>query len=175
MKITRKQLKAIIAEEHAIVYGTKKGAAKKTRKLTPKQRRIVEAKKRKAILAEVQRNYACNEVLEEGLPKFLKQLGGMFSKGLEQAVKIKDATTEEWRKLGEKIDAEEADMKAFEDEMKQDLASLKQDIENAVKKYSSFKNIIDKIEGDDDAKAEKTKQLYAAGIQLVKSELAAMA
>jgi len=174
MKITRKQLKQIIAEEHAIVYGTKKPSSRKTRKLSPKQRRIVEAKKKKAILAEVQRNYACDEVLEEGIGKFLKQLGGMFSKGMEQAVKIKDATAEEWRKLGEKIDAEEADMKAFEDEMKQDLQGLKQDIENAVKKYASFKKIIDKLEGDDDAKEEKTKQLYAAGIQLVKSQLAAM-
>ena len=174
MKITKKQLKKIIAEEHAIVYGTKKPLARKTRKLSAKQRRIVEAKKKKAILAEVKRNYACDEVLEEGIGKFLKQIGGMFAKGMEQAGKIKDATTEEWRKLGEKIDAEEADMKAFEDEMKQDLVDLKQDIENAVKKYASFKTIVDKIEGDDKAKEEKTKQLYAAGIQLVKAQLAAM-
>ena len=48
MKITKGQLKRIIAEEYAVVYGTK-------RKLTSRQRKIVETKKKRAVLAEAMR------------------------------------------------------------------------------------------------------------------------
>jgi len=172
MKITKRQLKRIIAEEHAIVYGTKKPARKRTRKLTAKQRRIVEAKKRKAILAEARRNYACDQVLEEGLGKFLKQIGGMFSKGMEQATKIKDATVTAWNDLGEKIDADENAMEAFRDEMKSDLGDIQKNITNTIKGYSSFKKIVDEL--PEEEREDKTKELYAAALALFKSELAAL-
>lgn len=172
MKITKKQLKRIIAEEHAIVYGTKKPARRRTRKLTAKQRRIVEAKKRKAILAEARRNYACDEVLEEGLGKFLKQMGGMFTKGLEQASKIKDATVDAWKDLGDKIDADEKAMQDFRDEMKTDLGDIQKSITDTIKGYTSFKKIVDDL--PDEEKDDKTKELYAAALALFKSELAAL-
>ena len=172
MKITKKQLKRIIAEEHAIVYGTKKPARKRTRKLTARQRRIVEAKKRKAILAEARRNYACDQVLEEGLGKFLKQIGGMFSKGMEQASKIKDATVDAWNELGDKIDADEQAMEAFREEMKTDLGDMQKNITDTIKRYTSFKKIVDDL--PEDEKDEKTKELYAAALALFKSELAAL-
>lgn len=172
MKITKKQLKRIIAEEYSIVYGTKKPARKRTRKLTAKQRRIVEAKKRKAIIAEARRNYACDQVLEEGLGKFLKQMGGMFSKGLEQASKIKDATVTAWNDLGEKLDADENKMEAFKEEMISDLGDIQKNITRTIKGYSSFKDIVDGL--PDEEKEEKTKELYAAALALFKSHLAAL-
>ena len=48
MKITKGQLKRIIAEEHQVVFGKKPASRKRTRRLTAKQRRIVEAKKKQA-------------------------------------------------------------------------------------------------------------------------------
>jgi len=171
MKITKGQLKRIIAEEYAVVYGAKKPAAKRTRRLTPKQRQIVEAKKKKAILAEVKRNYACDQVLEEGLPKFLKQLGGMFSKGMEQASKIKNAMAEEWNELGEKIDADEKAMEAFKAEIKDGVSTIKDDIERSVRGYKTFKDIVDNL--PEEEKEQKTQELYAAALALFKSAIAA--
>ena len=172
MKITKRELKRIIAEEHALVYGTKKPSRKRTRKLTPKQRRIVEAKKKKAILAEVRRNYACDQVIEEGIGKFLKQMGGMFSKGLEQAAKVKDATVTAWNELGDKIDADEEAMEAFREEIKSDMPDMQKQLTSLIKGYSSFKKIVDDL--PEKEKDEKTKELFAAALALYRAELAAL-
>ena len=172
MKITKKQLKRIISEEHALVYGTKKSSRKKTRKLTSRQRRIVEARKKRAILREAQRNYACNQVIEEGFGKFLKQVGGMFSKGMEQAGKIKNQTVDAWNELGEKIEADEKNMNAFREEMKEDIKGLQDGMMKTIKNYASFKKITDEL--PEESKEEKTKELFAAAIAVMKAELAAM-
>jgi len=172
MKITKKQLKRIIAEEHAVVYGKTKPSRRRTRKLTSKQRRIVEARKKRAILKEAQRNYACNQVIEEGFGKFLKQVGGMFSKGVEQAAKIKDNTVAAWKDLGDKIDADEKKMNDFREEMKADISDFQAQLQKAIQGYKSFAAITDEL--PEDKKEEKTKELFAAAIALMKAELAAM-
>jgi hypothetical protein len=173
MKITKGQLKRIIAEEHALVYGTRKPARKKTRRLTTKQRRIVEAKKKRAILAEVRRNYACDAVLEEGLGKFLSQLGGMFTQGFEKVKAVRKEVGDAWTDLGTKFDADEKLMTAFTTELKDDLKDISGQLQNQMKKYNSFKAIVDGLKGTPEEIDAKTKEVFAAGLALLKTSVAA--
>ena len=62
MKITKGQLKRIIAEEYAVVYGTKRRP--QGRRRTTKKQRMNEAKRE--LVLEIQSRAISNELLEEG-------------------------------------------------------------------------------------------------------------
>ena len=171
MKITKGQLKRIIAEEHALVYGTKTRARKKTRRLSAKQRRIIEAKKKRAILAEVRMHYNCDQVMEEGLGSFLKKLGGFAAKGAEKAKSVVSDTMQAWNEVSDQVDLENDKKEAL-------IAAIKQDAERENKRFKKtiedsqpFKDAVASFP-DDDKKDEKTKQLFAAAFQALKSIIA---
>ena len=65
MKITKGKLKRIIAEEHAVVYGTKRRTRRPVgRRKTAKKRFVNEAKRE--LVLEIQSRALSNELLEEG-------------------------------------------------------------------------------------------------------------
>jgi len=68
MKITKGQLKRIIAEEHALVYGTKRRP--QGRRKTTKKQRLSEAKRE--LISEIQTRATVNELMAEGF------FGNMF-------------------------------------------------------------------------------------------------
>ena len=68
MKITKGKLKQIIAEEHAIVYGTNRRP--QGRRRTTKKQRMNEA--RRELVLEIQSRAISNELLEEGFFDALK-------------------------------------------------------------------------------------------------------
>ena len=76
MKITKGQLKRIIAEEHAVVYGTKRRGAVKGKSRKTKQVRLNEAKRQ--LIAEAQARVMTAELLEEG---FFDSIKSMFQTG----------------------------------------------------------------------------------------------
>jgi hypothetical protein len=168
MKITKGQLKRIIAEEHALVYGTRKPARKRTRRLTAKQRRIVEAKKKRAILAEVRMHYSCDQVLEEGLGSFLKKLGGFAMQGAKKAKSAYDDTMSAWDEISDQVDLEEKKKEALLKAIKADAVKLNSQLGDALKASPEFKDAVDSFK-DDKNKDEKTQQLFAVAYQAVKS------
>ena len=167
MKITKGQLKRIIAEEYAVVYGTK-------RKLTSRQRKIVETKKKRAVLAEAMRNYTANEVLEEGLGSFLKKIGGMLGKASKAAAETYTAAQGAWQEVSDKIDLEDGQKEAFEKAVKNKSLDANKALKDIIIDMPEYKAIVDSFgEGDEDTKAKMAKQreLFAAAISLLSSSV----
>ena len=77
MKITRKQLKRIIAEEHAVVYGTKPKRNVRRRKPIGKKktRKQYLSEARRELIREQRAIAFSNQVIEEGFGSFLKGIG----------------------------------------------------------------------------------------------------
>lgn len=171
MKITKRQLKRIIAEEHALVYGTKNRTRKKTRRLTTKQRRIVEAKKKRAILAEVRLQYNCDQVMEEGFGSFLKKLGGFAAKGAQKAKSVVDDTMNAWDEVSDQVDLEEEKREALIAAIKADAEKANKQFKGGIESLPEFKAAVASLK-DDENKDEKTKQLFAIAFQTIKSIIA---
>lgn len=86
MKITRKQLKRIIAEEHAVVYGQKKRTTRKPqgRRKTSKKVYMNEAKRE--MINEIQARALSNQILEEGiLNEFFGKMGRLAKAAFKTA------------------------------------------------------------------------------------------
>ena len=76
MKITKGQLKRIIAEEHAVVYGKKRRGTVKGKAKKSKQVRLNEAKRQ--LIVEAQARVMTGELLEEG---FFDSIKSIFQTG----------------------------------------------------------------------------------------------
>ena len=97
MKITRKQLKRIIAEEHAVVYGTKPKRTVRRRKPVgrKKTRKQYLSEARQELLREQRAIAFSNQVIEEGFGSFMsgiakgigKIAGGASEKAFGQMTK----------------------------------------------------------------------------------------
>ena len=166
MKITKRQLRKIIAEEYTAVYGSRKPA----KKSTSRQRKIVEAKKKRAILAEARRNYNQDQVLEEGLGSFLKKLGGMFGKAMKQATTVYGTVQGAWKEVSDNIDLKEDQRKEFEEAIKRDAIELGKEFTTHVQRMPEFKKIADSFSEED--KDKKQKELFAAALSLFKATVA---
>ena len=166
MKITKRQIRKIIAEEYTAVYGSRKPA----KKPTSRQRKIVEAKKKRAILAEARRNYNQDQVLEEGLGSFLKKLGGMFGKAMKQATTTYNTVQGAWKEVSDNIDLKEDQRKEFEEAIKRDAIDLGKEFTSHVKRMPEFKKIADSFSEED--KDKKQKELFAAALSLFKATVA---
>jgi methionyl-tRNA synthetase len=168
MRITKGQLKRIVAEEHAIVYGTKRPASKITRKLTASQRRIIEAKKQRAILTEAKLNYAMNGVIEEGLGSFLKKLGGMAMKGAQKVTQAVSDTKAAWDEVSKEVEIEEKAKADVEKAIKDEAGKLNKEVMEKIKNLAAVKQALEPIKDD----KEKVQKVYAAAMALVKGMLA---
>ena len=112
MKITKGQLKRIIAEEHAVVYGRRKPTASRR---VAKKRRLSEAKRE--LVIEMQSRAIANELLEEGFFDSIKAglkaaagiggkaAGAAMKKAGEAAQSVKDGVGELAAAAGEQIEA----------------------------------------------------------------------
>ena len=85
MKITKGQLKRIIAEEHAVVYGTKTKTRRPVgRRKTSKKQYVNEAKRE--LINEIQARAITNQLLEEGiLNEFFGKMGRMAKAAFKTA------------------------------------------------------------------------------------------
>ena len=168
MKITKGQLKRIIAEEHQVVFGKKPASRKRTRRLTAKQRRIVEAKKKQAILREVKINYACNEVIEEGLGSFIRKLGGFAAKGAKKVADAYKDSKDAWDEVSSKVELEDAAKEAAEKALKAKAIEESEKMMNMIKEMPEIKAALEKLGDDKDA----IQKVYASAIAVYKGMLA---
>jgi len=169
-KINSKQLRQLIIQE---ISGKKSKPTMKIRRLSNKQKRQISESKKRQRITEARITIAEMEVMEEGLGTFLKKIGGMAAKGIKAAVAAKDTAVSAWEEVSAKVEADEQLVKDFEAELKNDLKTLQSDIMRNVKTSKAFKSIVDDL--SDEEKEEKTKELFAAAVALVKAELAALA
>ena len=151
MKITKRELKRIIAEEHAAIYGKKPLGRRKT----TKKQHLTEAKRQ--LVVEIQSRAISNEILEEGFfdalkagVKALGSLGGKAASAAAQKASDAGATiakkAEEMKSAaGEQIQAlkdkgnealatvQEEYLKKLQDELKNKIATATQELAKAMK------------------------------------------
>lgn len=126
MKITKRELKRIIAEEHAAVYGKKPLGR---RKITKKQH-MTEAKRQ--LVVEIQSRAISNEILEEGffdaLKAGVKALGSLGGKAASAAAqKASDAGATIAKKAEEMKSAAGEQIQALKDKGNEALATVQEE------------------------------------------------
>ena len=145
MKITKGQLKRIIAEEYAVVYGTKRKPARRSASRT---KRLREAN-RANLLREAKAEILVQEMMQEGW--FSDLLGGLKSvggKAGEQAMKgyekVTKTTTDAWNATKT---AYEAGVKENQDKEKKaaEEKALEFSEADAASKYKEYMQSLIKI------------------------------
>lgn len=126
MKITKGQLKKIIAEEYAVVYGKKPMGQRKT----SKKQYMNEAKRQ--LVVEIQSRAISNEILEEGffdsLKAGIKALGSLGGKAATAAAeKASDAGATIAKKAEEMKSAAGEQIQALKDKGNEALATVQEE------------------------------------------------
>tara|TARA_B100000676_G_C17940441_1_gene766101 strand:- start:12 stop:539 length:528 start_codon:yes stop_codon:yes gene_type:complete len=128
MKITKRQLKRIIAEEYALVHGTKR--RRTSRRSTRNARQLREAK-RAELLREAKAKILVEEMMQEGW--FTDLIGGLTAVGGEAGKaakagyeKVAKATTDAWK----------ATKQSFEDGVKANQEKEKQAAEKKALEFA---------------------------------------
>jgi hypothetical protein len=126
MKITKRELKRIIAEEHALVYGKKLIGRRKT----SKKQHMHEAKRQ--LVVEIQSRAISNEILEEGffdaLKAGVKALGSLGGKAASAAAqKASDAGANIAKKAEEMKSAAGEQIQALKDKGNEALATVQEE------------------------------------------------
>lgn len=126
MKITKRELKRIIAEEHAAIYGKKPLGRRKT----TKKQHMTEAKRQ--LVVEIQSRAISNEILEEGffdaLKAGVKALGSLGGKAASAAAqKASDAGATIAKKAEEMKSAAGQQIQALKDKGNEALASVQEE------------------------------------------------
>ena len=170
MKITKGQLKRIIAEEHALVYGEPKRKTSKRRSLSRKA--MLESRRRKReIMIEAKAKILAEEMIQEGW--FTDMLSGLGAAAKSNYKKVKSAASDAWQDTK----AEYAKGVA-ENQEKEKAAADKKALEfaegEAKSKYKEYLEGLSKIllkggYSDDEAKAKAGELALAWGTASVPS------
>ena len=175
MKITKGKLKQIIAEEHAIVYGTKRRP--QGRRRTTKKQRMNEA--RRELVLEIQSRAISNELLEEGFFDALKagfdavtSLGGKAAsaaakKAGSAAKAVTDQATALKKAAGAQIEAlkdagKDALAKVQEEYLEKYKAQIKSQIEEYTKELVALMKKADPDADDEAIKAQVSPIIMSA-------------
>lgn len=158
MKITRKQLKRIIAEEHAVVYGTKKRTTRRPqgRRKTTKKVYVNEAKR--AMINEIQIRAITNELMTEGM------FGDMWDSAKSWIGSAADVAGEEGKKAIGAIGKKAQGMAQAAAEM----ASSSKDYVQGLAKAGN-----EKLAKVAEKQAERMKQIIAKKVEEMTDELVA--
>ena len=111
MRITKGKLKQIIAEEHALVYGTKRRRKPTGRRRMTKQKRMNEAKRE--LVNEIQTRALVNELMAEGFfGSMFRNMKAALSTASDVAGEAGAAAAKKVADTGKGIASKAADMKA---------------------------------------------------------------
>ena len=177
MKITKGQLKRIIAEEHAVVYGKKRRGTIKGRARKSKQVRLNEAKRH--LIAEAQARVMTGELLEEGFFDAIKSVfqtgGGVLDKAGESIAKniagagkaIVKQAGELKKAAGEKVTAlkkagEEKIADIYQEYLKNYVNSIGDRIEKDLNDVLGALKKVETDMSDDELKAQASEILTTA-------------